>query len=605
MNWRLGALPVGDGRTSFSVWAPQAKRVDVRLLSTGERIALTDPPSGTASCAEGTFGRLVECEPGTRYRYILDDSLERPDPASASQPEGIHGPSEVVDLTAYGWHDDAFRPVPLRDAVLYELHVGTFTPGQTFAAAVAVLDDLVELGVTAVELMPVAQFPGARNWGYDGVFPFAVQNSYGGPLGMQRFVDECHQRGLAVILDVVYNHFGPEGNVLPDFGPYLTERYRTPWGPAVNLDGPGCDGVRRYLTANALQWFEDFHVDGLRLDAVHEIVDRSATPFLAELAEAARDSSERSGRPAWLIAESADNNPLVVSPRELGGLGLRAQWNDDFHHALHRVLTGEESGYYRDYHGSDDVARAMDQGFVYQGQYSAFRGHRHGAPSVGLDPSRFVVFAQNHDQVGNRADGARLASLVAPELLRLAAAILLLAPGIPLLFMGEEYGETAPFAYFVDHGDPDLLDAVRRGRAREHERPDVDVLDPGDEETFGRSILDPARRRGDQALPGLMDLYRDLIAVRAAEPALRRAGRSATTACAHGPVVTLTRSHRGTTLMSFFNLSPSDAVGALPGLGDDTAWEELLEPGPRSQTGVPLEPWGFRVFRTALETVAP
>ena len=452
---------------------------------------------------------------------MLDGGPELPDPASRAQPEGVHGPSQVVDL-AYPWTDQAFRPAPLREWILYELHIGTYTESGTFTGAAAALDELVELGVTAVEIMPVAQFPGRRNWGYDGVFPFAVQHSYGGARGLQEFVDECHRRDLAVVLDVVYNHLGPEGDVLDRFAPYFTDRYSTPWGRAVNLDGPFSDDVRAYFLANARQWFEHFHVDALRLDAVHELIDRSARPFLAELSEATAELGGRIGRSCTLIAESADNNPLVVTPRAGRGLGMHAQWNDDFHHSVHAVLTGERDGYYGDYGTADDVARALSQGFVYQGRYSAFRKRRHGAPSTGVPPERFVIFVQNHDQVGNRPDGARLSTLVPPERLRLAAALLPCPPGLPLLFMGEEYGEVAPFAYFVDHQDPELLDAVRRGRAAEHAHDrGGPVPDPADPATFTAAVLRRGRA-GEPVHAELRQLYRDLIALRRCEPALQQ-----------------------------------------------------------------------------------
>jgi maltooligosyltrehalose trehalohydrolase len=584
-----GARPLGPTQTSFDVWAPLARRVEVELCDTEQRISLE-------AGHDGRFSGVAPCGPGARYRYVLDDGTVRPDPASRLQPDGVHGPSAVVDLERHPWHDEGFEPTPLRDAVLYELHVGTFTRGGTFASALAKLDELRALGVTAVEVMPIAQFPGVRNWGYDGVFPFAVQNSYGGPRAFQGFVDECHARGLAVVLDVVYNHLGPEGNVLPDFGPYLTDRYRTPWGPAVNLDGPGSDHVRSYLIANALQWFVDFHVDGLRLDAIHELIDRSAQPFLAQLATAVHDESERTGRTLWLIAESADNDPRVVSAQALGGLGLDAQWNDDFHHAVHVALTGERAGYYGDYGGAADVARAMDQGFVYQGQPSRFRGRRHGGPSVALAPSRFVQFVQNHDQVGNRAEGERLSTLVKPEQLRLAAALVVLAPGVPLLFMGEEYAETAPFAYFVDHGDPALIEAVRRGRAAEHGRSEVDALDPGAPETFERSILnDQLRLEG--AHRQVWALYQSLLALRAGEPALRRSERQWSTAQAEGAVVTLTRSAGGTSVVALFNLGGSDATGLLPAHDGGLVWEELLSDSQQPEVRVKLAPWQFRLFR--------
>jgi maltooligosyltrehalose trehalohydrolase len=586
---RPGAWPLGADGTDFRVWAPRANAVAVEILAGGQRV----PLEGTG---DGGFAGVVPCGPGSRYVYVLDGKVVRADPASRSQPEGIHGPSSVVDLGDRVWNDDGFRPGPLRDAVLYELHVGTFTRGGTFASAVAALDDLVALGVTAVEVMPIAQFPGTRNWGYDGVFPFAVQNSYGGPAGFCDFVGACHERGLAVVLDVVYNHLGPEGNVLPDFAPYLTDRYRTPWGPAVNLDGPDSDGVRSYLVENALQWFVDFHLDGLRLDAIHELIDRSARPFLAELASAVQAFRERTGRTAWLIAESADNDPRVVRAQTLGGSGLDAQWNDDFHHAVHVALTGEQSGYYRDYTGPADVARAMDHGFVYQGQRSEFRRRRHGAPSTAVEPDRFVDFVQNHDQVGNRAGGERLSALIKPEQVRLAAALVALAPGVPLLFMGEEYAEPAPFAYFIDHGDPALIAAVRRGRAAEHGGSEVDALDPADRATFERCVLDHQLR----FQPGHREvwlLYQSLLALRAAEPALRRSERAWTSAHAEAAVVTLVRGHEQTTIVTLFNLGASDATGLLPEQDVPVTWEEPLAASQHDGLRVELAPWQFRLFR--------
>ena len=590
MRTALGAEPSGPSTTSFTVWAPTADTVEVR--GPGDQVRLT---RGTDGYHRGS----APWGPGSLYHYVLDGRGELPDPASRSQPRGVHGPSEVVDLS-YPWRDQAFRSRPLREWVLYELHVGTFTAEGTFAGAAAALDELVELGVTAVEIMPVAQFPGQRNWGYDGVFPFAVQDTYGGAKGLQMFVDECHQRHLAVVLDVVFNHLGPEGNVLAEFAPYFTDRYKTPWGPAVNLDGPFSDDVRAYFLANARQWFEDFHVDALRLDAVHELIDRSARTFLAELARAAEELGRRLGRTCGLIAESADNNPLTVTPRASHGLGMDAQWSDDFHHSVHAVVTGERGGYYGDYGGIDDVARAMDQGFVYQGQYSTSRKRRYGAPSIAIPPDRFVTFVQNHDQVGNRADGARLSTLVPPERLRLAAGLLLLSPGVPLLFMGEEYGEVAPFAYFVDHGDPRLLDAVRKGRAAEHAH-DVSgpLPDPGDPATFAAAVL-----RRDRSLHGeLWHLYRDLIALRRTEPALHRSTRENTLAHADGKVVTLVRSGAGSSVAALFNLCGEAGAGRLP---PGRRWEEAIRTDGANGTmeTIPLDPWGFRVFRAQATAMA-
>ncbi len=587
MRADLGAVPSGPSSTTFTVWAPNATTVEVH--GGGGRACL-------ARGADGYHRGSAPWGPGSLYQFVLDGGAPLPDPVSRAQPDGVHGPSEVVDLT-YPWRDGDFRPGPLREWVLYELHIGTFTQEGTFAGAIAALDGLVELGVTAVEIMPVAQFPGRRNWGYDGVFPFAVQQTYGGPAALQAFVAECHERRIAVVLDVVFNHLGPEGNVLDQFGPYFTDRYSTPWGSAVNLDGPFSDDVRAYFLANARQWFEDFHVDALRLDAVHELIDRSARTFLSELADATNELAGRIGRPCMLIAESADNNPLTVMPTSSHGLGMDAQWNDDFHHSVHALLTAERDGYYGDYGRTDDVARAMSQGFVYQGQYSRFRQRRHGAPSVGIPPERFAIFVQNHDQIGNRVDGARLSTLVPPDRLRLAAALLLLSPGLPLLFMGEEYGEVAPFAYFVDHGDPDLLDAVRRGRMAEHAHSTLGPLpDPGDPATFAAAVLRRDRVK-DPMHDELLHLYRDLITLRRHEPALHHSSRERTRAHADGDVVTLVRTHAKGSVAAYFNLSGAPGSGQLP---PDSHWDELLrrEPVGRTSETIALDPWGFRVFRS-------
>ena len=487
----LGSVPSAVGTTSFSVWAPRSGSVRLRLRPGDHGVGAREEtlePTG-----DGYHGVVLDaCPAGVRYHYLLDDGRALADPASRFQPEGVHGPSEVFDPGVHRWTDAGFVAAPLRSAVLYELHVGTFTAAGTLDAAAEHLPALAELGVTAIEPMPIAQFPGRWNWGYDGVFPFAVHDTYGGPAALQRFADACHRCGMSLVLDVVYNHLGPEGDVLEAYGPYLTDRYRTPWGTAVNFDGPGSDDVRRFFVENAVGWFRDFHVDALRLDAVHGIVDTTATPFLVDLARAVEEQRQQTGRSWSLIAESADNDPRVVSSRAAGGLGLDAQWNDDFHHALHALITGERAGYYVDFGGLDQLARAMDQGFVFQGEYSAHRGRRHGAPSGGIEPDRFVIFAQNHDHVGNRPAGDRLASLVSPASLRLAAAVVLLAPGVPLLFMGEEYGETAPFPYFVDHGEAELAAATWAGRAEEMASLGLagKMLDPRAESTRRVAVLD-------------------------------------------------------------------------------------------------------------------
>ena len=463
-------------------------------------------------------------EPGTAYRYRLD-GRELADPASRFQPEGVHGPSQVV-AADFDWRDRGWRGLSLSDLVVYELHVGTYTADGTFDALIAHLDELDELGVTAIELMPVGAFPGSRNWGYDGVFPFAVQASYGGPVSLKRLVDECHGRGMGLVLDVVYNHLGPEGAVLDHFGPYFTDRYRTPWGRAVNFDGPGSDEVRRFFIENALQWLDEFHVDALRLDAVHGIVDTSAYPFIQELADTIHRRSRELDRSLLLIGESDLNDSRLVTEVGRGGLGLDAQWSDDFHHALHALVTGERQGYYADFGEVEHLAAALREGFVYSGQYSAFRGRRFGSSSAGIPAERLVVYAQNHDQVGNRFAGERLSSLLSFEQLKLVAGAVLLSPFVPLLFMGEEYGELAPFNYFISHSDPALIESVRRGRAAEFAAFDWegDSLDPHDEAAFFGSKLDHALKEKEPHRL-LLDLYRELLRLRRDIPALRNSSK--------------------------------------------------------------------------------
>jgi maltooligosyltrehalose trehalohydrolase len=480
------------------------------LDSTGARIAL-------APCGNGYFEADANLAPGTSYRIALDSGELLPDPASRFQPEGIGGPSQLVDLASFEWSDSAWRGLDLRDLIIYELHVGTFTAAGTLDAAIADLDRLRELGVTAIELMPLAQFPGARNWGYDGVFPFAVQNSYGGPLALQRFVDAAHARGLAVILDVVYNHLGPEGNRLDAFGPYFTDRYRTPWGRAVNFDGPDSDAVREFFISNALYWLNEFHLDGLRLDAVHGIFDFGARHFLAELQSRVSALEEHALRTIHLIAESDLNDSKLVRPAAEGGYELAAQWSDDFHHSLHVLLTGERNGYYSDFNGVEDLARVFREGWRYSGDYSSFRHRRHGNSPEGLAPEQFVVCSQNHDQVGNRAAGDRLSASLNADQLKLAAAVVLLSPFAPMLFMGEEYGETVPFPYFTSHSDPSLAEAVRRGRRDEFAAfgHAGEIPDPQADATFQSAKLD----RTLAAKPAGAEIgkfYRSLIRLRKA-----------------------------------------------------------------------------------------
>jgi maltooligosyltrehalose trehalohydrolase len=549
-----------DGQTAFLLWAPKAKVVTLRLKGPDRDVPM-------AAGEDGYHWALAGVGPGTCYAYSLDGGDDRPDPASRSQPGGPHGPSEVV-AGDFPWTDAAWKNPALRTHVLYELHVGTFTTAGTFDAAAEHLAELRELGVTAVELMPVAQFTGARNWGYDGVALFAAQNSYGGPAGLKRFVDAAHRHGLAVVLDVVYNHLGPEGNYLGEFGPFFTERYKTPWGPALNFDGPGADDVRRFFIENALQWTDEFHIDALRLDAVHAIVDPTPVPFIEDLCAAVHARAAERGRVVHLIAESAANDARLITPRAAGGHGADAQWNDDFHHALRTLLTGDRAGYYASYGGLAHLQRAYEHGFVYTGQRSAFHERRHGSPSRRLPADRFVVFTQNHDHVGNRMKGERLNTLVGPERARLAAAAVILSPFVPLLFMGEEYAETAPFLYFVSHTDPALVEAVRNGRAEEF-APFVakgeEAPDPQSEDTFVRSRLAHGlKHAGDHART--LAFYKRLLTLRRTVPAFATLDKDALDAARDDAARTLTirRLHDEGDGLLIMNFSAEPARASLP-----------------------------------------
>jgi maltooligosyltrehalose trehalohydrolase len=511
----LGATLLDGRRCDFAVWAPEQARVDLHIVHPRERRIALERDS------RGYFSAIVDDAPaGTRYFFTVNGT-DWPDPASRLQPEGVHGPSEVVSRE-FEWHDEAWRGIALEDLVVYELHVGTFTPEGTFDAIIARLDRLKELGITAIELLPVAQFPGSRNWGYDGVYIGAAQSTYGGPLGLKRLVDACHTRGLALFLDVVYNHLGPEGNYLSQYGPYFTDRYKTPWGLALNFDGPYSDFVRWFFVHNALMWIDEFHVDGLRVDAVHAIVDHSAEPFLQDLTGAVRERARELGRRIWTIAESDLNDPRVIAPEESFGLGFDSQWSDDFHHSLHTILTGERDGYYEGFGRVSDLARVLTTGYLYVGQHSTYRGRKYGLKPKTRDGAKFVVCAQNHDQIGNRMCGERLTALVSYDQLRLAAVAVVLSPFLPMLFMGEEYGEKAPFQYFTSHSDPDLIEAVRRGRREEFDDFEWtgEPPDPHDEETFRRSTLLWERQHRDEHA-SLWRFYRDLLELRRAIPALR------------------------------------------------------------------------------------
>lgn len=492
----LGAVPAGDGLVEFRVWAPRADKIEVELA--GKRHALDDEGSGIHSIR-------LDANVGDDYVYLLDGDVVLPDPCSRFQPEGVRGPSRIIDPGAFEWSDEGWPGITLDELVIYELHVATFTQDGTFESIIPELRSLGELGVTAIELMPVATFPGNRNWGYDGLYLYAPHPVYGGPEGLARLVDAAHGEGIAVFLDVVYNHVGPGSETLAAFGPYFTDRYGTFWGEAINFDGPGSDPVREWAIQNACMWVSDYHIDGLRLDAIHAIYDFGATHILEELGERVRRATDRS---VLLIAESGLNDPRVIRSTERGGLGLDGQWADDFHHALHALLTGERDGYYVDFGCVEHLAKAFRRPFVYDGQYSEFRHRRHGRPAFDRRPEQFVVFSQNHDQVGNRALGDRPSR----ETRRLAAFCTLLSPFIPLLFMGEEYGEETPFLFFTDHIDPAIAEATRKGRRREFARFEGfagELPDPQSHSTFERSRL--TRETADE---DLVDFYASLLEFR-------------------------------------------------------------------------------------------
>jgi maltooligosyltrehalose trehalohydrolase len=502
----LGANLTGNA-CEFRVWGPAAQSVSLRLTNA----------QGTRDLAmqrkDGYFALQASARAGDKYFYIVDQNKAVPDPVSRLLPEGVHGPTEIVDPESFIWSDTRWRVSPLRDYVIYELHVGTFTPEGTFDAAIAKLPYLKQLGITVIEIMPVAAFPGTRNWGYDGVSPYAVQSSYGGPDALKRLVNAAHKIGLGVMLDVVYNHLGNEGNYLRLFGPYFTDKHTTPWGEAINYDQPGSEGVRRYFVENALYWIREYHMDGLRLDAVQTIHDDSPRHILAEIKENVAALAEELGREACVIAETDENDEKLVLPAASGGYALDAVWSDDFHHALHAFFTSERKGYYQDFGQAEQIVRALEQGFVFQGEPFQFWGGRpRGTSSVRIPAPAHVICIQNHDQVGNRAQGERLTALVPRGGRMLAAALLLLAPQTPLLFMGQEYDENNPFQFFTDYGDPALQTAVTEGRRNEFKDFDFqDVPDPQDAETFNRSKLNWQLTRGENLM---LDWYSSLLALR-------------------------------------------------------------------------------------------
>ncbi len=479
---------MGETMQELRVWGPRAKKIQLKVED--EVCAMQGPDD------RGWWSlklEAAECEAG--YAFLIDDDpTPYPDPRSQWQPKGVHGPSRLHDRSAFAWTDAQWEGPPLAGAVIYELHIGTFSAEGTFDGAIAHLDHLAELGVTHVEVMPIAEWAGRQGWGYDGVALFAASESYGGPDGFKRFVDACHAKHLAVILDVVYNHFGPVGNYTSKFGPYLTDKHKTPWGEAVNFNEGGSDEVRRFFCDNAVMWLRDYHVDGLRLDAVHEFIDRSAVNFMEQLSAEVEQLGATLGRRLVVIAESDLNDPKVVRPREAGGYGMDAQWSDDFHHALFTLLHpgNADIGYYGDFGAMEHLVKALEHVFVYDGGYSRYRKHSHGRPVEGLSAHHFICFDQNHDQVGNRVHGERLEQLAGMEAAKVALGVVLMSPYIPMLFMGEEFAASSPFLYFADHDDEEMARLVSEGRKREFAAfgfAEKEIPDPEDRGTFEASKL--------------------------------------------------------------------------------------------------------------------
>ena len=566
MNY--GATVCAGGGVRFRIWAPLANGLAVQL----------NPERRFPMKRDGEdFEVLIpEAAPGDLYSFVFEDGRMRCDPVSRSQPRGVHGPSQIEDPAAFTWTDQAWTGVPLEDHIFYELHTGTFTPEGTFNGVASKLDYLKSLGITAIELMPVAEFPGDRNWGYDGVDLYAPHSAYGGPDALKHLVNACHQAGLVVVLDVVYNHLGPEGNYLAEFGPFFTDHYRTPWGRAMNYDGPGSDGVRRFMIDNALYWLTEYHIDALRLDAIHGIFDLSALHIVAELRDRFHQQAAQLGRRAWVIAESDLNDVRVLNPRASGGFAIDAQWHDEFHHALYGYLTGKNQSYLSDFDQLSQIQKAITDGFVHDGGYSAFRGRRFGSSSRDLSGDRFVAFIQNHDQIANTSHGWRLSRLVSIEHYKLAASLLFCSPYLPLLFMGEEFADAAPFLYFTSHGDPEIAAATTTGRKREFEefRREYPFHDPQACETFETSRI-TWNLLGHSSHSAVLHFYSELIALRKRWPCLSNGRKDLTrvTYDEHARRLRLDRTDpAGSHAVLLCNFSPDRAAFEF----DDTYWQFAL-----------------------------
>jgi len=603
VNTRPG-ISFNDGEAVIKLWAPKAKSAAVKIDESGDILPLSSQEYGYWTLDTDKL------KDGSRYKFVLDDKDPLPDPASLSQPEGVHGPSEVVDLQAYRWTDADWYNVALQDYIIYELHTGTFTPESTFAGIETKLDYLLSLGVNAIEIMPVAQFPGGRNWGYDGVFPYAVQNTYGGPKGLQQLVNACHEKGLAVVLDVVYNHLGPEGNYFGEYGHYFTEKYNTPWGNAINFDDAGCDAVREYFIENVLMWFRDFHVDALRMDAVHAIKDFGPQHILSEIKSRVAQLVGETGRQHYLIIECDLNDTRFINPQDKAGFGMDSQWIDEFHHALRITAGGEQTGYYSDFNGIADLAKSYNDAYVYDGQYSPHRDKKFGVKATDNPGQQFIVFSQNHDQVGNRMLGERSSELFSFEMQKLMAGAVLTAPFLPMLFMGEEYSEPHRFMYFVSHTDPELAEAVRKGRKAEFAafHAQGEAPNPVAEETFRDSQLQwNLPEQGEHQV--MLNFYKALIALRKKLPALHHLYRKGVKAEANEEQKTLVlhRKHHVQEAVILMNFSVNIQTISLPDPAQN--WHKQFDSadaqwnGPLAATNtvaggqtVQLQPESFLIF---------
>lgn len=564
-----------SSKCDFNVWAPKAKTVSLVDISGKREIEMKNE--------NGDYWKLelADCWEGMLYKYRINNSEPIPDPASMSQPMGVHGPSEILRIKDFEWMDQSWESIPLKDFIIYEIHTGTFSPSSDFEGIIKKLDYLSELGVNAIELMPVSQFSGSRNWGYDGVYPYAVHDSYGGAFGLMKLVNECHKKGIALILDVVYNHLGPEGNYLGQFGHYFSDKYKTPWGKAINFDGPYSDDVRNYFLRNAMMWFLDFHIDALRLDAVDQIYDSGAKHFLSELSDNISKVDGISGRKHYLIAESHNNDIRYLAFPEQGGYSLDALWSDDFHHSIHAFSTGEKKGYYMDYGSSSHLITSMKETFFYKGKYSKFRKKTFGSDASDIQGERFVIFNQNHDQAGNRKQGERLISLTGFEAAKVIAATMLLTPNLPMLFMGEEYGEKNPFYYFVSHLDPDLNQKIRKGRKQEmidFRNDRSEEADPSDPNTFEESVLSWGIEKSEQKR-AMFNYYKQLIRIRKYHPVMASTDKKNMKITETGKAILVERWKANVKLLGILNFEseggylsiPSDLQGELYKLIDSTA----------------------------------